>query len=94
MERGRANYIVESRPMPLEGSRYLNGLELEVGLSLAGEEWRDGLGQVFYPQTGSVIEGARRFGHPICRRMPPRIAHLLPLRGSPTRHGRAFVLTI
>jgi hypothetical protein len=50
--------------MFFEGRRYLNGLELEVGPNLTNAEWRDCLGQVINPETGGVIEGARRFGRP------------------------------
>jgi hypothetical protein len=50
--------------MYIEGRRYINGLEIEAAPYLSNAEWRDRLGQVVNPETGSVIQGARRFGRP------------------------------
>ena len=50
--------------MYVDGSRYINGLQVDVGPNLLNAEWRDCLGQVVDPQTGDAAQGTRRFFRP------------------------------
>ena len=52
----------------LEGRRYVNGFEVDIGPHLCKIEWRDSLGQIVDPITGNSLPGARRFARPVALR--------------------------
>jgi hypothetical protein len=56
--------------MLLDGRRYINGLEVNIGPHLRKIEWRDSLGQIVDPITGNLLPGARRFACPAALQRP------------------------